>query len=200
MKKIIFLIATFLTCFMLMAGSTDITITHPETKAQLEAILYGTENKVMGAQLERYFRALNSGARSATVEIQVGQGDYVFATGSIAVAAGNASEGDYVTIGNTRFTAVGTGSTPVAGEFALGSTATQTASRMSQALNSYASINQWLTATSSGSTVTLTSQEKGTMGNLVILGESTNTVRMSCSGSYMSGGVDGTINSFSFGY
>lgn len=185
-------------------AETQINIEHPETVAQMQALIKTTGSKQEFANtLINYLRGLRAGSRLASVTIDFNNDDVVQATGEIGVKAGP-NVGDTFTIGPATWTAIAEASTRTSLTFNVGSTTTVSAANIALAVNADVDATM-VSAVSSGSTVTLTagSAVSGNGGNAVYYAEDTGDARLTIDGNLFTGGVDDTsttsTSTFGFG-
>jgi phage tail sheath gpL-like len=112
---------------------------------------------------------------------------------SATVTCASASAGDTVTLGNIVFTAVS--GTPSGNQFKVGVSDTADAASLVSAINANTTLNPHLSAASALGVVTITSKDKGTLGNLFQLTSSNNT-RLAVVG--FASGADATVTSYTF--
>lgn len=136
-------------------------------------------------------RIENTDVSSACVELT----SALYATGTNTVS-GVVFVGDTFSIGGNTLTAIATGSTPVAGEFELGASFTDTATNLVTASNSALNpaINALVKATSLAAVVTLQSQVPGLGGNATTMATSVPATFV-LSGATLAGGVDSAAGS-----
>ena len=194
----------FIILFTLLATSvfavqTDISITHDDSKTQIQQIIKSTTGNELITEVINYLKALRAGSRAGTMDVQVGQGASVAASGTF-VFTGVPTAGETCVVAGQTFTALANASTitDAGAQFKLGTTAPTAATNLATAINAHSTIADFLTAASSStSTVTITADVKGTIGNAIATTESLSNC--TAGGALFTGGVDVTANSYNFG-
>lgn len=159
---------------------TVITLTHgTESFNQVTHMMLKNASKFKeeAVALRNFFHALAGTDRNGKCVVECDTGDAVAATGTVTLASLVAT--DTVTIAGVVLTCVASGATGA--QFNVGGTDTITAASIAALINSLASLNQIVSATSAAAVVTLTCLVPGTIGNLV-------TIAISAHGSVSGGG------------
>jgi len=119
----------------------------------------------------------------------------LYATGT-ATVSDVTFVGDTISIGGNTLTAIASGGTPIAGEFEIGATFTDTATNLVTAINSSLNpaLNALVKASSAATVVTLQSQVPGLAGNAITLATSV-VLTFVLSGATLAGGVDSAAGS-----
>jgi len=198
-SKVIAIVSVVTLPIVLFAANTKITITHPETKTEMGAHINAATKHELINQVINYLQALRSGFKNGSMDVQVGEGDAVAASGTYTFAT-TANAGDTVVIAGTTLTAVNFASTPSSSQFNVGSTAALDAAALVTAITANTTIAAYVTAVRSSSAVTVTAKYKGLYGNKILTTESTSGTRIKVSGASLTGGSEATANSYSFGY
>ena len=200
MKKLVFILVLLFSFSVFAEAVTELEITHPESKTEMQSLIRssGTSKHVVINSVINYLKALKAGGRNGKFDLQVGGGDSVAATGSY-IFTGLPTVTDTCVVAGKTFTVVAEASTPVShSQFKVGTTAAGVAANLAVAVNANSIISVYLTATSSGSTTTMTSDNTGEIGNFVTITESLDNCTVS--GAVLSGGVNKTANEYKFGY
>lgn len=135
--------------------------------------------------LENLCKALAGGIGSGSAWVLDCRNAAVAASGTLTYSA-NPAINDTVTIAGTAFTAVASASTNV--QYTIGGSATATAANFATVVNAHPTIGQYVTASANGTTVTITANTPGIIGNLITLAES--GANTSVSGAALSGGSE----------
>lgn len=180
-------------------ANTIITITHDTSTADMERLLEDESGRIMLRRVMNYLNSVAGGAKAATVDLQVSEGDAVAASGTITFS-GVGQANDTVLINGVTFTAVASGAT--GDQWNVGASATASAAALAAAINASATalVSDNVSASADSGVVTITASKKGTLGNCVTIAEGVDGLtHMAVSGARLTGGSDATANSFSFG-
>lgn len=121
------------------------------------------------------------------------------ASGTITITNASVASNDTVTIGGVVLTAKTSGATGA--QFNIGVSATATGDNLVAAVAAHATLGKLLTATNASGVVTVASNQKGLVGNLVGLASSNGT-GMAVSGTTLAGGAggaQGTVSTYRLG-
>lgn len=140
----------------------------------------------------RLFSEFACGAKRGSVLVD---GDTTAATGTLTFASVIAT--DAFTVNGVTFTAVASGAT--GNQFNVGVDDTATAANAVTAVNASASalVANHVTATSAAGVVTMTADYGGTPGNAITIASGDATI--TASGARLTGGADGTEDTYSYG-
>lgn len=164
---------------------TTIQITHDtEAEATIEAELLKDTSapREAAAALSRFFDAVASGARNASIEMGV-DASQAYATGTLTCATVVAD--NTFAINGVTVTMKASGATGA--QVNIGASNTLTAAAIATFINAYASFSGIVTATSSGAVVTVKAAQRGLLGNAVTLAGTSTTLE--ASGARLSGGT-----------
>lgn len=179
-------------------AQTVITITHNETTNQMKGLLSADTSAKhrFGIQLQSYLNSLISGARNASLDVQIGNGVGVKASGTVTFAGAPVAN-DTVTVNGVVFTAVASGAT--GNQFNIGGTVAITATNLAAAINASvtAGVAGVVTAASALGVVTISAFKTGVMGNSLTLAKVASNTTVS--GATLTGGVNEVANVFHFG-
>lgn len=169
-------------------GSVFITLTDKD----FTEVSNAGDGKGFCAAMQKLLGELASGCTRGSVLVDQAT---TYATGTFTLASVIAT--DAVSINGTTFTCVASGAT--GNQFNLGGTDILTAAALAAAINASATalVNEHVTATSSGAVVTVTAAYPGTPGNAITIASADGTI--TASGARLTGGADGTEDSYSFG-
>ena len=151
--------------------------------------------------LVNLLESIGSGNCPSQVDLDISSSGLAAASGTVTCASVSAA--DTVTINGVVFTAVN-GGTPGANEFDMSGTDTADATSLAAAINASVSslVQGYVSASSSGAVVTISSVYKGLMGNTHTLASSNGT-RLAVSGARLAGGTGAVSTSgktnYSFG-
>ncbi len=167
-----------------MAAQTKITITHDkELAVDLQAAIQSVSGQPrQGVQkLGNFLDRLASGVAMGSMAVLIDDGAGVAASGTVTVAS--QVQNDTVTIMGLVFTCRTAPSTNV--QYAVGADDTACAVSLAAKINAHPSLLNVVTATSALGVVTLTSVQRGLIGNGI-------TIAISAHGSVSGGGVLGS--------
>lgn len=116
------------------------------------------------ARLSNFFNGISSGALQGKVEIQSAAANPALAVGSIAITHANVTNADTTTICNVVITAATSGNGTTS--WTIGADATADAVAMAACINANTTLNKMIVASIAvAGTVTLTTRQKGVIGN-----------------------------------
>lgn len=124
-------------------------------------------------ELENLFRSINAGTTNASIIAQIASVPAVQASGTITLTYASVANLDTVTVAGITLTCV-TG-TPTGAQFKKVTDGPTTAANLAALINSLATLNIYVSATSSGSVVTVKANQAGVVGNLITLATSNGT-------------------------
>lgn len=172
-----------------------ITSSLSKTEMQLRLKTADSDRYNRGNALIDYVQGLMAGADGATIDTQVDGGSAgAKATGTLTIAAGNATANDTLTVGAQTFTYKASAAS--ATEITIGVSATATAVNTAAKINALTALTQAVTATSALGVVTITCAQYGTLGNQVALAKS--GTNLSVSAATLAGGVNPAANLSNF--
>lgn len=123
--------------------------------------------------IRRLLEDVASGLEPGKVYVAQDAADGTAATSTIACVQASISSGDYVKVGDVKFTAkTSPSSAPGAGEFAFLTSDTVTGAALAAAINAHPATKNLYTAVNASGTVTLTTKHKGPQGNWLKLTKS----------------------------
>lgn len=158
-----------------MAVQFNITLTAgAETQGTMNNLLIATSAKPHQEclQIIHYFDAINGGNRRASFTAQVTSGDQVAASGTLTLS-GHSSTSDTFLVNGVTFTCVATGATN--NQYNVGTTSINQATDIASAINASttALVQGAVSATATGSVVTVTALAAGVSGNWVTTAKGT---------------------------
>jgi hypothetical protein len=182
-------------------SSLVITVKSPRTQTTLNDRLRISSSRAPDAvaNLAAYLHGCAGGLESASVSVQTGSADPIFAAQALTVVFASLNAADTVTIGGVVLTC--TLGAPAASQFQKLTDGTVTAANLAAAINTQGSLSQFVSATSVGAIVTVTADVPGIIGNLVAVLSSAGGVTLG--GATLVGGAGGANNapiSYSRGY
>lgn len=158
-----------------MANTANITITTDQASGNLNDIFINTNHRLMLSNFQNYLSALNSGNNAGSINVKINTGNAVTASNTVTITAPIA--GDSLEINGIAFVA-GT-------NFTIGGTDTITTTNLKNAINASANglITGLVTASSSGTTLTVSGSTPGVSGNIISLeGKGTGSIAVNGAG------------------
>ena len=149
------------------------------------------------SNLVNLLEGINSGSNNigATVDVAYSTTSPVAAAGSIAVTQANVDADDTVTIGGVTLTAKASGANGTT-QFNKGANLAATCTNLAACINANTTLNKVLTAASTGTAVTVTCNQKGVVGNLIVMSTSDATAFGLTQLTGGAGGVNGAFTSY----
>jgi phage tail sheath gpL-like len=148
------------------------------------------------ASLANLIEGINGGANNpgATVDVAYSSTDPVAASGSVAITHANVTNGDTVTIGGVVITAATSGNGT--SSWTIGASASADATAMAACINANTTLNKVVTASASSGTVTIACNQKGLIGNFIVMSTSDATAFALTQLTGGTGGVNGAFTSY----
>lgn len=151
-----------------------------------------------------FFRALNAGARSASVQsgvVDSGSGN-ALAASQTATFSGAATANDTVTINGVVLTAVANVATPTNNQFRVGTDATTAAANLAAAVNASTTdaLSGVVKASSLAAVCTVTCLIPGVIGNSLAISKSSTAITLGGATLANGSGKLPVLATFSFGY
>jgi len=141
-------------------------------------------------KLSNLMAEVAGGNKAASVLVTTGSAAPVQASGTATLVYADLAANDTITIAGITLTCV-TG-TPTSVQFKKVTDLATTAANLAAAINALATLNIYVSATSSGGVVTITAKQAGVIGNLVTLAASVDTPgAITVSDAALAGGTGG---------
>jgi phage tail sheath gpL-like len=184
-------------------STLQITIKSPDTAATLRSQFQknSSSSSLEASVLANYFQSIASGTKSAQFEVNTASAHPVKASGTITATYASVANNDTVTIAGVVFTCV-TGTPSGEAQYKKETDGPTTIQNLLVKVNAHSTIGNIITASRSGSVLTLTAKVAGEIGNFLSLASSNGTGQ-AVSGTYLAsgaGGGTGTSTSYSRGY
>ena len=191
------LVCLLLVSSMCFAVVSKFTVTHDDSATQISSQIYAETKDEIINQVINYFKALKTGSRAGTLDVQIGEGDAVAGTGTLTFT-GVPTAAETAVIGSVTLTAVANASTSTSTQFQIGTTAANAATNFASTFNANSTLAAVFTAAVSGSSaVVITCDYKGVTCNEIA---TTDTLTNAAWGAAtISGGSEATANSYDFG-
>lgn len=131
---------------------------------------------------------------TTTVDVAYSATNPVAASGSVAITHANVTNSDTVTIGGVVITAATSGNGT--SSWTIGADATADAVAMAACINANTTLNKVVTASAATGTVTITCNQKGLVGNFIVMSTSDATAFALTQLTGGTGGVNGAFTSY----
>ena len=148
------------------------------------------QKQANAVRIQELIKGMVSGAVVGSMEVQTSSADPVAASGTLTLTYSGISADDTVVIAGQTLTCKSSGT--AANTFVKTGDATATATNLKNAINANATLAKYVVATSAAAVVTVTANQKCSMGNLVTLVGSAGIVASAATLAGGTGGAEGS--------